>query len=348
MDSTVNRAHQHGTTLTRASHGTGGLVESTRICASEPPDHAIGRSRGGLSTKIHQLVRRQGPPAGARCSDRGRAATRRCSPHLLHALRVPRLGPGRPRTRPDAVLGDKAYSSRGNRGAAAPPRASRPSSPNPPTRSATANAAASSGGRPPAFDAEAYKGRNVVERSLQRPQAVARPGHPLRQARPDLPRRRRPARHHHLATRIRRHALAATPPSIYGGSARPVSASGHQPNHTPPSNCVASDEPASGHVARTRGHQLASAGREGSGGPAPLTSGRRRYASAALDVNPGWHRPSRGPAESALEPSIPRRRLTRPARRSRWRTGWPDGWAHGRRSRPGFRGASSAVPRTTL
>ena len=36
-------------------------------------------------------------------------------PNLLNAIRVPRLGPGRPRTRPDAVLGDKAYSSRGNR-----------------------------------------------------------------------------------------------------------------------------------------------------------------------------------------------------------------------------------------
>jgi hypothetical protein len=34
--------------------------------------------------------------------------------HLLEALTVPRLGPGRARTRPDAVLGDKAYSSRAN------------------------------------------------------------------------------------------------------------------------------------------------------------------------------------------------------------------------------------------
>jgi hypothetical protein len=35
--------------------------------------------------------------------------------HLLDALTVSRLGPGRARTRPDAVLGDKAYSSRANR-----------------------------------------------------------------------------------------------------------------------------------------------------------------------------------------------------------------------------------------
>jgi len=34
-----------------------------------------------------------------------------CLP-VLDAIRVPRLGPGRPRTRPDAVLADKAYSSK--------------------------------------------------------------------------------------------------------------------------------------------------------------------------------------------------------------------------------------------
>src|SRR6187431_3358755 len=28
VDSTVNRAHQHGTNLTRAEHGTGGILES--------------------------------------------------------------------------------------------------------------------------------------------------------------------------------------------------------------------------------------------------------------------------------------------------------------------------------
>lgn len=34
---------------------------------------------------------------------------------LLESLAVPRIGPGRPRTRPDKALGDKAYSSKGNR-----------------------------------------------------------------------------------------------------------------------------------------------------------------------------------------------------------------------------------------
>ena len=38
-------------------------------------------------------------------------------PALLKALRVARVGPGRPRTTPDALLGDKAYSSRATRAA---------------------------------------------------------------------------------------------------------------------------------------------------------------------------------------------------------------------------------------
>ena len=36
-------------------------------------------------------------------------------PALLEQLRVARIGPGRPRTTPTALLGDKAYSSRGTR-----------------------------------------------------------------------------------------------------------------------------------------------------------------------------------------------------------------------------------------
>jgi len=36
-------------------------------------------------------------------------------PELMDSLRVARIGPGRARTRPDRLLGDKAYSSRANR-----------------------------------------------------------------------------------------------------------------------------------------------------------------------------------------------------------------------------------------
>jgi transposase len=57
VDSTVNRAHQHGANLPRTTGGPLELHES-----AEPDDHAIGRSRGGLSTKIHALVDGKGRP----------------------------------------------------------------------------------------------------------------------------------------------------------------------------------------------------------------------------------------------------------------------------------------------
>jgi hypothetical protein len=47
VDSTIARAHQHATNLTRH---TGAGSNYTNLL-TEPPDHAVGRSRGGLSTK---------------------------------------------------------------------------------------------------------------------------------------------------------------------------------------------------------------------------------------------------------------------------------------------------------
>ena len=61
VDSTINRAHQHGTNLTRAA-GHRGHCRITRICCVEPADHAVGRSRGGLSTKIHHVCDGKGRP----------------------------------------------------------------------------------------------------------------------------------------------------------------------------------------------------------------------------------------------------------------------------------------------
>lgn len=84
---------------------------------------------------------------------------------LLAHLAVHRIGPGRPRTRPDALLGDKAYSSRGNR---AMLRAKRTKTviPQPSDQIGHRLRRGSAGGRPPAFDSDAYKGRNVIERSF--------------------------------------------------------------------------------------------------------------------------------------------------------------------------------------
>lgn len=90
-----------------------------------------------MSTKIHQLVDGQGRPLVVALTP-GQAGDSPMLKPLLSHLAVKRLGPGRPRTRPDAVIGDKAYSSRAIRPTYGPDE-SRRSSRSPRTRSPTAN-----------------------------------------------------------------------------------------------------------------------------------------------------------------------------------------------------------------
>ncbi|MGP3637679.1 transposase [Streptomyces sp. 24-1644] len=73
----------------------------------------LGRSRGGLTSKIHLAADRRCRPL-AFVLTAGQAADSPQFIPVLEKVRV-RLPVGRPRTRPGAVAGDKAYSSRGNR-----------------------------------------------------------------------------------------------------------------------------------------------------------------------------------------------------------------------------------------
>jgi len=132
--------------------------------AAEPPDHAIGRSRGGLSTKIHQLVDGKKRPVVITLTA-GQAGDSPVLKFLLTDLAVARPGPGRPRTRPEAVLGDKAYSGRANRELL---RRKRIKTVIPQRADEIGHRLrrGSVGGRPPAFDSVAHKNRNVVERSF--------------------------------------------------------------------------------------------------------------------------------------------------------------------------------------
>jgi transposase len=83
----------------------------------------------------------------------------------LEQIRVPCPGRGRPRTRPERVIADKGYPSRANRAYLAR-RGIKATMPDRADQQANRARKGSAGGRPPAFDAEIYKRRNVVERAF--------------------------------------------------------------------------------------------------------------------------------------------------------------------------------------
>ncbi|MEU9182786.1 IS5 family transposase [Streptomyces sp. NPDC048550] len=182
VDSTAIRAHQHAAgaptspppALPGASKGGSAKISShARAHAAAPvpggggaAGEALGRSRGGLTTKIHLS-------ADGRCRllslvvTAGQRADCTQFEPVIDKIRVPRLGAGRPRRLPDSVGADKAYSNslirsylrrRGIRHVIPEKIDSR-----------TARwRKGSDGGRPPGFDKARYKARNTVERAINK------------------------------------------------------------------------------------------------------------------------------------------------------------------------------------
>jgi transposase len=135
---------------------------------------ALGRSRGGLTSKIHLLADSRCRPL-ARVTSSGQRHDSLAFEPLMAQLRIARRGPGRPRTRPGRVLGDKAYSSSAIR-AHLRRRNIKATVPQPADQVASRQRRGSAGGRPPSFDPAAYKQRNTVERvfaKLRQHRAVA-------------------------------------------------------------------------------------------------------------------------------------------------------------------------------
>ncbi|MFH9956058.1 IS5 family transposase [Streptomyces roseolus] len=163
IDSTVARAHQHAAGARKKGNAPGDeSVDPAAVARRE----ALGRSRGGLTTKVHLAVDGRGLPLSIVLST-GNTADCTMLPAVLDAIRIPRAGNGRPRTRPDRVVADRAYSSRKIRHLL---RQRKIRTTIPERRDQIANRArrGALGGRPPAFDTQAYRGRNVVERCFAR------------------------------------------------------------------------------------------------------------------------------------------------------------------------------------
>src|SRR5512133_3091346 len=134
--------------------------------AGKPSREAIGRSRGGLTSKIHMAADRRCRPISRVTSAGQRHDSLGLRP-VMAGIRIRRRGPGRPRTRPDRVLGDKAYSSRAIR-TYLRKRRIKATIPEPADQKQNRLRRGRKGGRPPAFDPETYKQRNVVERAINK------------------------------------------------------------------------------------------------------------------------------------------------------------------------------------
>jgi transposase len=142
VDGTVVRAHQH------AAGAVGGQEHE-----------ALGRSRGGFSTKVHVRAEGGGKPLAFVLSGGERHESLYVEA-LLARGRVRRAGRGRPRGRPERLVGDKGYSyptvrrllaRRGIRAVIPRRRDQRPGD-----------------RRDRPFDRAAYRDRNRVERLISR------------------------------------------------------------------------------------------------------------------------------------------------------------------------------------
>lgn len=138
---------------------TQGALSNDNNLVNEPADHALGRSRGGLSTKIHAVTDQYCSPLTVLLSP-GQAGD---NPHLAPLLDAHRASD----SETFRLLADKAYSHPSTRTLLRAKKIPH-TIPERSDQIARRKAKGSAGGRPPAFNAEIYKDRNTVERGFGR------------------------------------------------------------------------------------------------------------------------------------------------------------------------------------
>ena len=153
LDSTVVRAHP-------AAVGACRTVDGRRLSPEESMEkQALGKSRGGLSTKIHAVVEGAGSPLVVSVSPGQQADVTQALP-LVDAIQVAGQ-PGRPRKRLAIIAGDKAYDSQ-------PLRNELRSRGTRPVLAHRRNRQRQYPARAKHFDKQTYRRRNVVERMIRR------------------------------------------------------------------------------------------------------------------------------------------------------------------------------------
>lgn len=159
VDSTHIRAHRSA---------TGARKHSAKTDARPSIDGEwLGHSRGGRTSKIHLCVDGQARLLSVVLSA-GQASdgTYYLLP-MLDAIRVPRIGTGRPRKHVPVLRVDRAYGAPKYRRLLRK-RGTACVCPEREDARKWHLKRGSRGGRPPKFDAQTHKGRNVVERAVNR------------------------------------------------------------------------------------------------------------------------------------------------------------------------------------
>ena len=149
---------------------------------NEPADNAIGRSRGGLTTKIHALTDALVRPVTLLLT----AGQSGDNPQLEPLLNL-HHGQGH-LNRDITILADKGYSYPSTR-TRLRRRRIKHATPERSDQKQNRKNKGQQGGRPPGFDRDLYKKRNTVERGFSPLQAIAGHRDQVRQICDHLPRR---------------------------------------------------------------------------------------------------------------------------------------------------------------
>ena len=94
--------------MIRAHRAAGGARKGGLTAEENADKHALGRARGDYSTKLHVLTDGQGIPLSVTTT----AGQRNGGPEFENIIASSRINIFRKAKRPDALAGDKGYSSR--------------------------------------------------------------------------------------------------------------------------------------------------------------------------------------------------------------------------------------------